>query len=126
MPTKAQTKRYKNNSLSKYYIRVTKYRAKAKGKEFNLEENDITKLIVKCCPILGIKMDYFAEGWTKNDTASIDRINNNKGYIKGNIHFVSNLANSMKRNATPKQLVRFAKWVLKTYEETGKPANVNA
>lgn len=120
MPSKAEIKKAKTKSLPEYYIRATRNRAKVKNREFNLEASDIEKVIVKYCPILGLKMNYFAEGWTQNDTASIDRINNSKGYIKGNIHFISNLANSMKRNATPQQLIKFANWVLATYRKPSK------
>lgn len=120
MPTKEQTKKIKAKSLATYYIKATKYRAKSKNREFNLTEDDFNQNIVARCPILGIKLNYHSEGWNKNDTASIDRIDNSKGYVSGNIWVISNLANSMKRNSTPKQLIKFARWVLRTYGKSSR------
>ena len=115
MPTKAQIKTGKARDLANYYLVATRSRAKSKGREFDLDKEHINSIIVPVCPVLGVDMDYYAEDWSKNNTASIDRIDNSKGYIKGNVWFVSNLFNSMKRNATVAQMQKFAVWVLKVY-----------
>lgn len=39
-----------------------------------------------------------------------------KGYVKDNIQVLSLLANQMKSNATPEELVKFSKNVLKIYD----------
>jgi hypothetical protein len=51
----------------------------------------------------------------KADSISIDRIDNERGYVRGNVQIVSHLANGMKSTATVDQLKRFAAWVIKTY-----------
>lgn len=43
------------------------------------------------------------------------RIDNNKGYIKGNVQVIGRRANIMKSSASPEELLKFAKWVINTY-----------
>lgn len=77
----------------KMYQRV-KHRAKKNGIPFDLELEDIK--IPEVCPVFGTPFEY-----GHNDlTASIDRIDPAKGYIKGNISIMSNKANRMKSDAT--------------------------
>lgn len=74
-------------------------RAKANGIDFNLDIEDIN--IPTHCPLLGIEL-YIAEGLksVKDHSASLDRINSAKGYVKGNVWVISHRANTMKSNAT--------------------------
>lgn len=70
-----------------------KLRAKKKGLEFNIEIIDIN--IPEICPILGIPLTK--ENNKQSDSSpSIDRIDNSKGYVKGNIQIISWRANNIK------------------------------
>lgn len=91
-----------------------KRRAFEKDMDFDLELSDI--IIPDICPIMGININTNSgkSGAYKN-SPSLDRIDNNKGYIKGNIQVVSQLANSMKGAASVEELQMFADWVNKTY-----------
>lgn len=64
------------------------------------------------CPVLGLKLIYErgVRGVSRpfDDSPSFDRVDNSKGYEDGNVIIVSNLANSIKRNATPQQLRQVA------------------
>ena len=94
-----------------------KSRAKKLGTEFNLDWQDIDIPII--CPVLGVPMMMGTnEGMKKGPSIhspSVDRIDNTKGYVKGNIQVISHKANTMKNSASPQELIRFANWVLYTY-----------
>jgi hypothetical protein len=83
-----------------------KKRALKKGLEFSIKPKDIH--IPKKCPILKVPLIC-----STRYSPSIDRIYPDKGYIKGNIAVISALANSMKANATPQELLIFAKNIKK-------------
>lgn len=91
-----------------------KQRAKKSGIDFNIEVSDI--VVPDECPILGIKINVNSgKPGAYRNSPSLDRIDNNKGYIKGNIAVVSQLANAMKCHASKEELLAFARWVNKEY-----------
>jgi hypothetical protein len=81
-------------------------RAADKGLEFTIKLKDIH--IPNKCPILKVPLVC-----STRYSPSIDRIYPDKGYVKGNIAVISTLANSMKANATPDELLIFAKNIKK-------------
>jgi hypothetical protein len=94
---------------------MAKRRAKDKGLDFTIDKTDIDIPII--CPILGIPIvkKVYTKGKSTGPTAnsaSLDRIDNSKGYVKGNVRVISHKANTMKHNASPTELIRFAEWVL--------------
>lgn len=91
-----------------------RYRAKTKGLEFSIELSDI--IIPEYCPILKLKLTPNKIS-CKANSPSIDRINSELGYVKGNIQVISHKANSMKRNANVEELLMFAEWVKKEYSD---------
>lgn len=104
---------WRNDNPKKRLINCTKQSAKLKGLEHNIDEKDLD--LPELCPLLGIPIDYTAGNGKTMLKPSIDRINPNLGYIKGNVELISSLANTMKSKATPEQLVFFAKEILKRY-----------
>lgn len=66
------------------------------------------------CPILDTKLELGAKVPTLA-SPTLDRIDNDNGYVPGNIWVISNLANIMKSKATVKELIKFSDWVQKSY-----------
>jgi hypothetical protein len=91
-------------------FRRAKSRSKFYGIEFNITKEDI--MIPETCPILNIPLVYHSgSSGGKMNSPALDRIDNSKGYIKGNVVVISHLANMMKSCANKEQLKSFAKWV---------------
>ncbi len=80
-----------------YMLRGAKARAKKRNLPFELTEQDI--IIPEFCPALGLKLEFNTGGF-KDNSPSLDRINNGLGYIKGNVQVLSYKANAMKSSAT--------------------------
>ncbi len=81
-------------------LQQARKRAKEKELEFNLDVSDI--IIPTHCPVLGIKLERLDK--RHSGSPSLDRIDNTKGYIKGNIAVISWRANSIKKDATLEEL----------------------
>lgn len=93
-----------------------KTRARERNIEFNLTLDDFD--IPEYCPILGMKLEVFSgKSGGRPTSPALDRIDNSKGYITGNVMVISHLANQMKSSANKQQLQAFAKWVLVNYPE---------
>ena len=109
-----------------YIIRNSKYCAKRREIPFDLKYTDFE--LPEYCPILGIKIEYGAgsDGNAPNH-ASLDRIDNTKGYIPGNVMIVSRLANAMKNEASFEQLQSFVTnytYLLNYIKEHGTLGNI--
>ena len=129
---KSCSKEYQDNICPfKKWFTSKKGRTKYDGIEFTIEPTDIPGVKIrkfktengrwpwiweaieypKVCPVLGIKLDWGRNGHQPN-SPSLDRIDNTKGYIPGNVMIMSNLANKMKSNSTPEQLNQFSRYYL--------------
>ena len=94
-------------------LRCIKHRAKLKELEFDLVLEDINSF--DKCPVFGWELERGTRG--NKNSPSVDRIDPTKGYTKDNIQILSSLANLMKQDATPEELLMFADWVIKTYRK---------
>lgn len=81
----------------KFMLRDARKRAKDKGIECTIDIEDIQ--IPEYCPISLLKLQCNVGG-LKPNSPTLDRVDNSKGYIKGNVQVISNRANAMKRDAT--------------------------
>ena len=131
---KSCKKIYRDNMCPyKNWFHKKKSRAKISGIEFTIKPTDIPGVKIretitidnmgrkytsweateypKVCPIFDVDLDWGRNGCNDN-SPSLDRIDSTKGYIPGNVMMMSNLANKMKNNATPKQLKQFGRYHL--------------
>lgn len=75
-------------------------RALAKGLEFDITADDL--VVPETCPVLGLRI---APGNGRSDNSpSVDRFDNTRGYTRDNIRVISLRANILKRDATADEL----------------------
>jgi hypothetical protein len=56
------------------------------------------------CPVLGFALEWGDKNGRDN-SPSLDRIVPELGYVRGNVQWLSNLANTIKSSATPDQII---------------------
>lgn len=89
-----------------------KYRAKKRGIEFTITPADVE--MPSICPVLGIDIEHGNndQSITARDCApSLDRRDNKKGYIPGNVRVISWRANRIKNDATVEELEAILKYL---------------
>jgi len=84
-----------------------RYRGRKLGMEATITPADLDW--PRCCPVLGIKLVYperSGEGKLsgRHNYPSLDRLDNTKGYVPGNVFVISYRANTLKSNATAAEL----------------------
>ena len=82
-----------------------------KFKEFNLDREYLLKIYPKNnkCPIT---KKAFIFGLRNENSPELDRIDGSKGYIKGNVAFVSKRMSTIKSNASKKEIMHLLKYML--------------
>lgn len=102
---KYERKRLQETDLRTLLLKSAKHRSTKYDQIFDLTLDDI--IIPDVCPVFGTPFErktLFG--------ASLDRIDNSRGYCRGNVQVISRLANTMKNSATQEQLEKFAYWIL--------------
>lgn len=97
---------YENNIEKEMYY-AAKYRAKTKNIEFTITVEDV--VIPKMCPVFGIPLDRR----DRFHSPSLDRIDNNLGYVKGNVQVISSKANRLKNNGTVEEFKQILEYMRK-------------
>lgn len=90
---------------------AARQRARAAGRDFSIAPSDI--IIPTVCPVLGIELSRAPKGIRSgsDSSPSLDRIDNSKGYVPGNVAVISYRANRIKSNATAHELERVAMYM---------------
>jgi hypothetical protein len=105
---------WKSHNRERNLLQQAHYRSKTRNIPFDIDISDI--IIPEICPILGLPLKTLIDG-NRDLSPSLDRIDNTKGYTKGNVQVISSKANTMKHTANKEDLINFANWVRRTYEQ---------
>lgn len=106
--------KYRLLNIENWLINSAKKRAKRNNLEINIDVDYIKRIwpLDNKCPIINEK---FKSGklFSSKNSATIDRMDNSKGYVVGNIMIISSVANSIKNNASIEEL----EFILKNWKE---------
>lgn len=111
------------SSKDDWYIRAAAVFARVKKEGAKTDFDSIAELGVYLKSIAPKKCPVFNQSFVAGSgsphawSPSVDRIVPSKGYVRGNIQIISYKANTMKQNATIKQLIQFALWILKRFSK---------
>lgn len=87
-----------------YFLNNARRRAKQQGVPFNLNIEDIRNMeIPERCPYLNIPI-IKGEGRSSENSPSLDKIIIEKGYVVGNVEFISSRANRLKNDGKLEEL----------------------
>lgn len=80
---------------------------------FDLDYPFLLSIATDNCPVFNIPFvwESYGRGYRKIDSPSLDRIIPELGYVKGNVAFISNTANTIKQDVTEKELYAVADWL---------------
>lgn len=95
-------RRHRTANRLYHMLRSAKRGAVKRGLVFDITEDDLA--LPTHCPVLGIRINYDQRGSPAADSPSIDRVDNAKGYVKGNVLVISYRANTLKSNASAEEL----------------------
>jgi hypothetical protein len=121
-----QYKKQKDEYSSfRYHLNIAKRRSEKYDRDFNLDLNFLKDLWIKQggkCAVtkLPLNIKYIHTKKQRTDKspyqASLDRIDNNKGYTKDNVRFVSYMFNIARNNFTDEEVLDFCKCVVNNIE----------
>jgi hypothetical protein len=97
-------------------------RAKDRDLPFSITEEYLESIWTGVCPVFQVRLNLPSHGGKKISPAkpSLDRLIPDKGYVPGNVIWISFRANQMKSDGTSEELFRVAEWLQQTEEEIAK------
>lgn len=103
--------KWEKNNPKRAVLGKARSGAKARGIEFTITVNDL--VWPTHCPVLGIELCYERDKKTKHyeNYPSLDRRDNNLGYVPGNVFVISWLANRMKWHSSVDQLEALVRYM---------------
>jgi len=104
--------------LSKTKYSEIKRQARQRKKEFNVSMEYLWDLYEKQqekCALTGLSLTFGRNGHRNETTASLDRIDNNKGYIKNNVRWVLKDINMIRGNYNSEYFIQLCNAVAKCH-----------
>jgi len=88
------------------------HRARKSNLPFDIDIDYLMSIATDTCPVFKTPFEWGQYNGPRHAFGpSLDRIIPELGYVKGNVVFISNLANTVKSNVTEKELYAVADWL---------------
>lgn len=101
---------WRKDEFTKFRYHFRNIKSRNKEIDITIEYlKDVWEKQNELCPYLGIKLTLNSYGKIKKDpitSASVDRIDSSKGYVKGNIQWISRAVNFMKNDMSEDELLK--------------------
>jgi hypothetical protein len=101
-------------SMYRKYYRLLETRARKNNFEFTVTPEYLGELFEqqkRKCALSGLSLDFHSNPKNYSGTASLDRIDNTRGYIEGNVQWVHRSINFMKGSLFQKDFIALCKKV---------------
>lgn len=108
---KIESREYREKHYFSAYCRTKKSECKRKGIEYNLTPEYLESIWTGVCPIFNVPIEIASHGRGSHHSAHLDRLDPNKGYVIGNVSWISGRSNRIKYNATVEELRAVADWM---------------
>ena len=106
---------YQKQQHLKRYLNNARCRARRDNLPFDITHEYLESIATDECPVYGIVFEWgpskLGKGYTKENCPTLDRIVPEKGYVKGNVAFISYKANRIKDNGTMQDHYAIADWI---------------
>ena len=98
-------------------LRATSSRCKLNGVSFKITADDFNEF-PSHCPDLNIELVYGNKGKAGPNSATVDRIQPDLGYVPGNVRIISRKANAMKQDASFEEMLTIAESWMRLYKQS--------
>lgn len=97
----------------RYFLRDAKLRAKRHSVPLDIDLDYLESIVVYKCPIFNTPFIFgLGSRGLSGESPSLDRIIPSKGYVRGNVAFISHRANTIKHNVEDAaDLLKVAAWL---------------
>jgi hypothetical protein len=105
----------KQKQIRYRFFNNARSRARKNNLPFNLTIEYLESIAYDECPVFKIPFEWgqsgLGKGKTKENCPTLDRILPHKGYVIGNVAFLSYRANRIKDNASMEEMYKIADWI---------------
>lgn len=94
-----------------YATSGAKFRATRARMPFDLDSTYILSITPDVCPVFGTEFKFIGNGQITPDSATLDKLKPELGYVRGNVAVISMKANAIKNAFTSEDVLRVGQWM---------------